>query len=820
MRICKYRIVVLLHQQLPLVFSNYFLFKAFTLILLISVMEEGFCQTHSKLKGQRDFKNFEEVSNGGVDINDSVSVSFSPNTCKNPAGLIFLKKVPSMELPDETAFKKKDPMIKIHGNILYEFSYRSYIDTPFAQNNLVQNLVQTNLNILIKNRYPVNVIISHRNSNSPYFKDVTDVNVSYNRSLLLNNIKEDLKNKTLKIPGKNSLTSLVPSYLDHEKQIGQLEEWINSPARIQEIIEEKERNLRGANYGLRDPKSADNKIFDDEEFKEDNFFGKERKFGFRTGIMPFSLNNPDSLLMIYKDGLASTRKAKMNGKDSSCVKKLQEKKEELKKLLAEANDEKSQITKTKKTVEDSLNQVQKELSGITNSSDLYAFMKRNRISKDSLSKGQKLLLSIDQINVGRTFIDYSELTVKNISLTGVNAEGTFGNLYLAACAGKINYLFRDFILKNDYSAPPQSLYALRAGIGKKEKNNFIATFYNGRKASLNTATNTSASVLEKILGISLESRLAINPNNYIIAEAGKSSFNNPGSAPSTSDLLKRAFDLKVHSNEAYSVKFFSENPATDTRVTGYYKKMGENFQSFNLYPVNVNQASWAIKGKQYLWKRTLLIDAAIRKNDFLSTVAIPSTFSSRTIFKSIQATLRTRKLLLISIGYYPTSQLSLSDRNVLTENQYNTLNAVTSYSYQVKKTSMNTNVVFTKFYNASSDTGFIYFNASSYTINHSIFLSLFTLQSDIAVVKEQDLNMFTIEQSVSYQIKNTVSLTGGLKWNKVNKKQNLYGGTAAIAIYLKKLGTVQINYDKSYLPGYNRNLKPVDTGRLSFYRDF
>jgi hypothetical protein len=214
-----------------------------------------------------------------------------------------------------------------------------------------------------------------------------------------------------------------------------------------------------------------------------------------------------------------------------------------------------------------------------------------------------------------------------------------------------------------------------------------------------------------------------------------------------------------------------------------------------------------------------LVDAAIRKNDFNSPIAAPS-FSTQTIFKSIQVSVRVPKYPFVSVGYYPSSQLSLSNNNVLIENQYNTLNVVMSYSYLFKKLSMNTNAMYTQFYNSGSDTGFIYFNATNYTVNHSIFLSKLTLQTSIALTEQRDINLFSAEQMMSYQLKKVITIGGAIKWNTLNKTETLIGGTANIAIQVKKIGTIQFNYDKTYLPSYNRTLLPVDMGRMTFFREF
>jgi hypothetical protein len=701
----------------------------------------------------------------------------------------------------------KPKFITVHGNVLYSFFYRSQIDTPFAENNVMQHLVQTNLNVLVKEKYPLRITISNRNSNSAYFKNATDINVQFNRSYIMENIKNNLKDKAISFIKTDALGIAEQQYKDKLNEVAFLKNWINSPARAQELVEEKEKMLKDkAAPSLNIPSAS--RLPEIDEFKGLAAINKsvETKF----------LQN--KIITTAKEKAAARAKEYIP-RDSGALKKYNSKKEELVKLEKDIKQSTIKLNLLKKSIQDSVNKIKKEISSLGSGPGLYAFMKKNGISKNELSGTQKLLLSVNQIGIGRTWVDYSELTVKNISLGGVNVEMNPKPYYFAFAAGKVNYRFRDFILKGNNKLPDQSLWLVRAGIGQKEKNNLIFTFYNGKKSVLNYTPSNNAASIQRVLGVSAEARLALNKNNYIIAEIAKSSFQNAGSQASSAELLDKAFNWKIHNNEAYSIKLYSQYPQTDTKLTAFYKKTGENFQSFNLYPTNINQDAYMVRVNQYLFKRKIALDAAIRKNDFISPIAAPS-FSSQTVFKSIQVSVRIKKYPFVSVGYYPSSQLSLSNNNVLIENQYNTLNAISSYSYQVKNIGMNTNAVYTKFYNTSSDTGFIYFNASNYTVNQSFFLTPFMVQAGVSMISQRELRLLTIEPLVSYQYKNSVTLSGSFKWIRLNGKDNFFGGTAGLNVYFKKLGTLQLNYDKTYVPGINNILKPVDIGRASFYREF
>ena len=670
--------------------------------------------------------------------------------------------------PTAPAEKNAPAFLKIRGNLLYDFSYRSYVDTPFVQNNALQHLTQASFDLVIQDKYPLKILLTNRSGNSPYFRNTTDINLRFDRPQLLNNIKQRLKSKIPDLSAEAELAKIESVYAEKSQKIQELQTWLSDPARVQELVSEKEKDL-GAKFS---PSEAD--------------------------TLPINGNRGAPFERTADEFEAKSR--------------------ELATLREELRLCGDKISALKKNVQDSFNSLNKQVNGLRHASEVFDFMRKNGIGKNELTKAERLMLSVNRVGIGRAWVDYSELTVKNISLVGVDLELNPGPVYVAFAAGRLNYRFRDFILKNN-ALPDQSLYLARIGAGKKERNNFILTFYDGKRELLNPTFNNSGAP-QRVLGVSAEVKLALNENNYIVAEVAKSSFRNSAneSLPSN-ELMRRALNLKIHDNEAYSMKFSGEIPATDTKFTGYYRKIGKNFQSFNLYPTYVGQDAWMAKINQQFWKKRIAVEAAVRKNDFISPIAVPS-FESTTIFKSVLLTLKIPKFPFVSVGYYPSSQFSLINNNLLTENRYNTLNAVVSHSYRLRNVGMNTSAVFTRFYNDGNETDFIYFNATSYTLNHGMFLSQWLLQSTATWTEQRDLHLFAVEQLLGYRFKNNVSVSGSMKYHRLNKSETFIGGTGTLSIYIKKLGTFQINYGKVYLPGYNRTFVPADTGELSFCRAF
>jgi hypothetical protein len=802
------------------------------LLLAVSVHKFAICQLQKKgSSATEDAYSFLQGNKNLIAINDSIFLRLG--NCKNNGVYLFESLSRINNAP--VYYQPKENLIQIHGNILYNFNYRSYIDTPFAQTDLMQHLVQSNFNILIDKKYPLRITITSRSSNSPYFRNTLDVNFNINRNQVLENIRASLKSDlnamanavrsnlnsvtyggdmpSLKLPEfewkqliqADKLQALQQKHTVDTRAINKLQDWLNSPARAQELIEERERK-----YRLPDTTSRFQfKGEVDSLFKVNEISDRESTKGFLTALQ----NKLDKQVTAKKQSQFAPPSAK--DKIDAATKKMEE-------MRSKINRETAAIKKEQKKIADSINAIRNEINTLVSTAQLYEFMQKHKIDKSKLTKTQRVFLAINQLGIGRTWVDYSELTVKNISLAGVNVEATPSRYYIAFAAGKVNYRFRDFIYKNNQSnLPNQSVALIRAGLGQKTKNNIIFTFYDGKKAVLNSGVAPTFNNVQHVLGYAVESRLAIDANNYLVAEFAKSSYyDNPAQQPSTRTLQGKAFNFKENSNQAFSIKLFSNYPKTNTKVNGYYKKLGEHFQSFTLYPFGINQEAWQVKLNQSFLKRKVAIEASVRKNDFVSPIAAPS-FNNQTVFKSFQASVRVPKYPFVTVGYYPSSQITVSNNNILVESQYNTLNAMMSHTYVLKNgVSMNTNAVFTKFYNTGSDTGFIYFNASSYSINQSIFLDKFQLLTGINYTNQSQLQLFTFEQGLQYQLKNTISIIGGIKWTKENTTRNLFGAKAGMNIQLKKIGVLQMNYEKTYLPSFSRMLIPVDMGQINFYREF
>jgi hypothetical protein len=692
-------------------------------------------------------------------------------------------------------------LLQIHGDVLYDYMYRSFVDTPYYQKGLSQHTVQANLQIVYKDHLPMRVVIRQRISNSPFFRDRFDLNLGLTDKMLMNRIRQRLTADAQRlIAGRlDSLHTLQKELLskvdEYRNKANGLRKQLEDPSKYASLVQTRERFIESRVKTLTAEQQQQPDV---EELKRQVM--KQYDSLIKQGMSFFAQDT-----VAYPE-IAALQRLKAGQKDME--QKLDSASQQLKKVQ-EALKQNEQLAR-------------QALAGVRDQVSLEKYLKENPEMSSSMPKGWRSLMAIKNVGIGRSWVDYSELTVKNISLTGAHAELNPGNLYVAAGVGRVDARYRDFVIANRKRMPAQSLQFVRVGWGRKEGNNIIFTYYSGKRALVNFLTDSAGSTStprNKVMGLSIEGQLKLSEHHGLVVEIARSSFSPTVNTERQPAYGKQLFNVSDRSNEAYAVRWRSYFPQTSTTVDAFYRKSGERFQSFNLQPVNSQQESYAVKLKQLFWKKQLQVEAGLRKNDFSNAYLNPG-LQSKTVFKSIMATVRVPKYPVLTVGYYPSSQLTLLDNQVLVENQYNTLTGVLSYAYRMKNTGMATNVSYLRFYNQPGDTSFIYYNATSWSVNHSFFLKNLQLQTGFSYAGQEGLKVTTWEQSAMYQLKEWLGVQGGLKYNRVQPAQQLWGGTGGLTVAIKWLGRIQFLYERSYLPGSRRQLLPMDMGRINFYRTF
>ncbi len=715
--------------------------------------------------------------------------------------LVMEKEQPLQKQPGQ-ALPPKNGFLQVHGNVLYDVNYRSDIDTPYAEKNVYQHTLQAYLDITLKDHYPFRVYFTTRFGNSSLFRSFSDLNLQFDANGFRNRVRAQVQNLLLPAIGADSLAAVMRRLENEKRKYAALQNWLDNPAQAQRLVEERERQWKKMNGMLPNADSLHMLALP----------GKPG--GSKSGQYSFT-GVPAS----WKDSLG--KKATADSTVSTFSDQYEKSKKQLDTIKTRIEKLEKAYEQVKGIQQANSDQLKNEINQSTSGADLKEKLKAQHISDSSLPKGYQTLLSIKSFGIGRTMVDYSELSAKNISVTGIQVEYN-PSYYVAFAAGMVDYRYRDYIVQSPQKK--QYLGLVRYGKGMKDGNNVIFTFYTGKRQLYNASTSTAQGTEipnYNLMGFTVEGHYKINKTNMLTAEVAKSSspyYSLDSAKPH--NVFNSAVKMNDHTNEAYSLKLNSFIPATQTQVTANYRHLGANFQSFSLFTTGSAQSAWSVRIDQPLLHRRLSVTGSFRVNDFINPF-INTSYKSSTVFKSIQATLRIKKWPTITAGYFPSSQLTKLSNNQFQENLFYTFMASATHVYKVKKVSMLSTLIYTQFYNKVTDTGFVYFNTKNLLLSQYAMLGRLTLQSQLSAAANTSYRLYVAEAGAHYTLNNWLALGGSLKYNKQTVYNILQWGYSANAtIKVPKLGEFQLMGDKGFIPGNNKQLVENRIGRLTYLKVF
>lgn len=658
------------------------------------------------------------------------------------------------------------PALHISGGYTgYQFNYRSVIDTPYAEKDIFQHQLMGQLNMTVAGNFPLHINYRLRQSNSEFFRNTADVQVAFSGAEFRNNLQQSLRNRLLATASQLKDPGLEKLYGLKQKDLAGLDRVIRTRFNGQALIE--------ANEVLKVPK------------------------------MTWTFDLPDSVNLKREDSLKK------------------EARQFLDQYVATKRTYDSiarQVDSLKKLYTSNLNKINRYRQFINGKWDELQSARqwRNKLHEYGIDSVEiparyRWLLGIRNVSLGRSSVNYSELTAKNISVNGINVEYNSW-YYLALTAGMVNYRFRDFVV-NGERKQPQYLYMLRAGIGRLEKNYFILSGFRGQKQLFRT--NAAGGSTIPVTGVSAESRWALNRNTWLTAEVASSmvpDYRNSGTGNDNKS------SLSDKNNRAIALHVYSWVPVTASRIEAFYKKTGANYQSFSSNTSNTAMESWYIKAEQNLFKRKLRLTGALRKNEFTNPFIVQN-YTSNSLFKSLTAAVRIRKLPTVTIGYQPMSQYTRAGDQVI-ENRFQTLNATLYHYYNVKQLRMATTGMLNKFYNNQSDTGYLYYNATNSYIAQQFIFSSFSAQVGASYTKNGNYTLQVLDGSIQPTIPKLGTVTLGIRINNLNHSLVRAGGYMNLNMKLFKSDRLYISYEHGYLPGNYGQLARNEMGMVQFIKTF
>lgn len=697
----------------------------------------------------------------------------------SPTAVAIISKKASSSLPTT-----------ITGSVTYDYLYRSLIDTPVYTKDFQQHTLSANIRILYKGLYPVTLRFQVRKSNQPLFRDFTDINLRFNpydfRQVLENRVRQLLANR----PAPPDLQRLQQLAGQIRSERDRLNSYVNSPETIQRIVEARERDaLKRQSPPNYKPLLSDT-----------------------TGLE----SKGNSFVKAYQDSIDHLASSKSDG--VSFIKKYQDSLDRLTVLRQRLTAVDDSLLQAKKMLANSRQNIN-TISGNLNRNKLEEVIRNYHLSEDSLPSGYKKLLAIRQFSAGKSMINYSELSAKNINITGVNVEYN-PSWYAAAAIGFTDWQFRDF--RTVQSRLPKQYLALgRFGWGNRDKTSIIFTYFTGRRNLLSQYNTGNAGLSSfAISGMSIEGIYHLDPNQQLAVEIAKSSYPKYlGMDPITGKPFESNWiGANDRQNEAYSVSYSGNFMKSGTGLQASYKRIGQYFQSYAFYNTPGQQDAWNIQLDQKVQK-WMTLRAGLQKNQY-SYPMLAGGLKNDIVFKTLQVTLHYKRWPVIMAGYYPSAQVTLVNNYIPVENRFYTLNISANHGYTALHTYMNSTLVYTRFYNQSTDTGFIYYNSRNISLTQMAWIGKWSLQGSYTGIWQYLGRLNVLEASTSYKLSDAFGLSGGIKYNSLLDVKDVIGYSGGMTLIVNRLGSLQALFDKSYWPGQQHNLLPNTNGRITFIKTF
>lgn len=693
--------------------------------------------------------------------------------CKTQRVLIFTGEQAAKYFSvKETAIPERKLFLSAQGELQYQHFRRESDLDDLALLNSQSDIALLRLSLVFKENYPFAFSFRYNKSRPFQLDDQYEITLGADkrnykeliRNKLINGAKKEFESKSSK------LFALYNKLFTQWQKVKRLHE---NPAYVQNIVQERMRQNRPGAI----PQSLPG--------------------------MP-SLNNIEvlnSVPSLLQDSLGRMMETVKNRVESGLVGKKDS-------LLLQLLALEDSIVNNGKEYTAKVDSVNNKIAGLDSYSELEKYASG---LQDSLTPPKRSFFDImmrTELRVGKFIANNSELTVNNIFLHGASIK--YGDrFFVQLSAGYYDFAFRSlFNFRGESNGWPKTS-VLAVKLGKETENGVTAiNFYTGKKQQLGSVTNE----LRGVAGMSVQKTIFLNKNINVEMELAKSTaFRNSGTDKSESTLkeLFSNYNLKTIGASGMINAYL---PKSKTDIAFTYRYWGAQFESFNANQYFNPQNNISLKAAQSLFRRKVSLTAGVRMADFKNYTA-SSNIRSKTIFANASATIRLKKLPVISVGYYPGSQLYWLEQDKLYEYYYYILNATASHYFKVGRAPFQVTATYNKFYNRYTDS-LVAGAQSYYSVFASTWINKFSFQLNYSYQELSQSLLKTLETGMSYT-NEMLRLGGSLKWNKASQDL-LIGYTGNVGITIKKIGMLGFVYDKSYLPDRAGKFVPVHIGQVQF----
>lgn len=349
-------------------------------------------------------------------------------------------------------------------------------------------------------------------------------------------------------------------------------------------------------------------------------------------------------------------------------------------LLYQKKEVMSRYNGSKRMIADSIKQVSNEFSRIVSNSGNTAEMLAEKNLVNGHDKIAGLLNKFEQIQIGRSEVNYSRLTVYNWPITGLNVT-TSGRHKFEVAAGISNYRQRNFLIPvQNGKITGQPTLSGRYKIFAKPTLSLSYTAYMGSmllnyQAVLNPKTIP-------VLGNGLQLSLLPFKNQKIDVEFVKSNVNELRVLPDAGVKMKgQLFNFGIRDNEAIRIQYNGVFRVLKGNLDGEYTRSGSSFLSLGFYPGEAVRETFHANLLKRFFENKMNVRLGVRKNSF-SYPYLQHLTANNVLYQAL-VTLRLKKWPVVTMGYFPSTQLvAMPDSNIA---EINFQTFITTASYQIVK---------------------------------------------------------------------------------------------------------------------------------------
>jgi hypothetical protein len=143
-----------------------------------------------------------------------------------------------------------------------------------------------------------------------------------------------------------------------------------------------------------------------------------------------------------------------------------------------------------------------------------------------------------------------------------------------------------------------------------------------------------------------------------------------------------------------------------------------------------------------------------------------------------------------------------------------------SHVYRLGKMNGVSLLMFSRYYNDPTDSGFVYYNAKNLIASQTFIAGKLTFNSSYSASIGDHNDLYTYDQGLSYN-GNLFSIGFGAKYNDLNHRLTKFGYYTNGNLSIPKIKIdINASFEHGFLPGLNQTLINSDFGRLTFVKHF